>query len=223
MSYRRQQAIIEDLNYFNDPRVRAARRHTLYTVEDAGPNQARVTMTDNLVEAFVEGYDYEEPHPCAMCPNEQRWAVGWLLLNGEPRTWGSHKFDDRGERCRGVGCHRDAEWEDRFEKAARAALPPTTFMVSTRFKVCPTCRGSGKVVDPSIDCCGITREDFDEDPDFRASYMRGDYDQVCPECRGDRVVPGFQLPEPWASMVEEYRRQEEADWAERAAEIRMGC
>ena len=59
----------------------------------------------------------------------------------------------------------------------------------TKFEVCETCRGSGAVVNPSIDAGGLTPEDFDEDPDFHESYMQGDYDICCPECGGEKVVP----------------------------------
>ena len=54
--------------------------------------------------------------------------------------------------------------------------------------VCPRCSGEGKIVNPAIDGNGLSREDFDEDPDFREDYMSGLYDVVCPECNGRNVV-----------------------------------
>lgn len=57
-----------------------------------------------------------------------------------------------------------------------------------RFKVCSRCEGAGSHVNPAIDGNGLTREDFDEDPDFAESYFRGDYDVRCSECKGARVV-----------------------------------
>ena len=54
--------------------------------------------------------------------------------------------------------------------------------------VCPTCGGEGKHVNPSIDAHGLSREDFDEDPDFARDYMSGVYDVPCYECRGNNVV-----------------------------------
>lgn len=57
-----------------------------------------------------------------------------------------------------------------------------------KFEVCPTCRGKGSHVNPAIDGHGLTSEDFDEDPDFREAYVRGDYDVRCRECHGQRVV-----------------------------------
>ena len=55
--------------------------------------------------------------------------------------------------------------------------------------VCPTCRGKGTHVNPSIDGNGITSEQFDEDPDFREDYFAGKYDITCRECEGKRVIP----------------------------------
>ena len=57
-----------------------------------------------------------------------------------------------------------------------------------KFEACPRCRGRGTHVNPSIDGNGLTRDDFDQDPDFEESYFRGDYDVACYECRGARVV-----------------------------------
>jgi len=55
--------------------------------------------------------------------------------------------------------------------------------------VCDRCRGKGSHCNPAIDGNGLTREDFDEDPDFEESYFRGDYDVACYDCKGLRVVP----------------------------------
>jgi hypothetical protein len=54
--------------------------------------------------------------------------------------------------------------------------------------VCPVCNGEGKTVNPNIDAHGLTREDFDEDPDFAEDYMAGVYDITCAACNGMRVV-----------------------------------
>lgn len=50
--------------------------------------------------------------------------------------------------------------------------------------ICFTCRGDGHVVNPSIDGCGLSAEDFHEDPDFAEDYMSGAYDIVCRTCGG---------------------------------------
>lgn len=57
-----------------------------------------------------------------------------------------------------------------------------------RFVVCDRCEGKG-VHDNEAFSNGISSEDFNEDPDFRAQYMRGDYDVPCSVCNGERVVP----------------------------------
>lgn len=63
------------------------------------------------------------------------------------------------------------------------------------YSVCPRCEGTGTHVNPAIDGNGLTREDFDEDPDFRDDYMSGVYDVACYECGGKRVVahPDYDL------------------------------
>lgn len=100
-------------------------------------------------------------------------------------------------------------------------------LIPARYEVCETCSGKGKHVNPSIDAGhGITQEEFDEDPDFRESYVRGDYDVQCVECKGQRVVPVMDetraTPEVQAAV--ERWMQDQADYAaECAAERRMGA
>ncbi len=62
-------------------------------------------------------------------------------------------------------------------------------IVKVCYEVCPTCHGKGKHVNPSIDCNGLSSEDFYEDPDFRDEYFGGMYDVTCFECHGKNVVP----------------------------------
>ena len=96
------------------------------------------------------------------------------------------------------------------------------------YKVCPTCSGKGKHVNPSIDADGLTAEDFDEDPDFRESYFSGVYDVTCYECGGLRVIPEIdesnlsEAQKGFLTRVQELEAQK-AQWArEEAAERRMG-
>jgi hypothetical protein len=94
------------------------------------------------------------------------------------------------------------------------------------YGVCPRCQGRGTHVNPAIDGNGLTREDFDEDPDFEESYFRGDYDVQCYECRGKRVVAVLDRKRCSKADAAAYDRQLD-DLAEvdaiHAAEIRMGC
>jgi hypothetical protein len=61
--------------------------------------------------------------------------------------------------------------------------------------VCPVCRGNGETVNPNIDCNGLTREDFDEDPDFAEDYRSGVYDITCAACHGARVLKKWRIEE----------------------------
>lgn len=69
-----------------------------------------------------------------------------------------------------------------------AGKEPESHPVKLRYEVCPVCDGSGKHVNPSIDCGGISQQEFEDDPDFAESYRRGDYDVQCTRCDGKRVV-----------------------------------
>lgn len=91
------------------------------------------------------------------------------------------------------------------------------------YEVCPCCQGRGSVVDPNIDCGGITPDEFADDPDFADSYFSGRYDITCPECRGIRVVRHPELPEELARWIVELESERDADYADRLSEIRFGC
>lgn len=53
--------------------------------------------------------------------------------------------------------------------------------------ICPRCSGNG-THDHPVFSNGLSQEDFDEDPDFKDAYMRGEYDVVCGECNGSGKV-----------------------------------
>lgn len=90
------------------------------------------------------------------------------------------------------------------------------------FKVCQTCEGKGSHVNPSVDGHGISREDFDEDPDFLEDYLSGVYDVPCVECKGRRVVPW--PAEKANQLIVERKIEEDCHyWAEVMAERRMGA
>jgi hypothetical protein len=61
--------------------------------------------------------------------------------------------------------------------------------------LCPVCNGEGTTVNPNIDAHGLTREDFNEDPDFAEDYMSGVYDITCAACSGKRVVKQERINE----------------------------
>jgi hypothetical protein len=61
--------------------------------------------------------------------------------------------------------------------------------VNYKYTVCPLCEGKGSHVNPSIDACGLTAEDFHNDPQFFEDYRSGVYDILCNLCSGLRVIP----------------------------------
>jgi hypothetical protein len=75
--------------------------------------------------------------------------------------------------------------EDRDEESYQR----TTIEIPFAWAVCGICQGRGRHVNPAIDAGGLSREDFDEDPDFAEGYFSGRYDVTCSECNGRRVVP----------------------------------
>lgn len=79
------------------------------------------------------------------------------------------------------------------------------------FEVCTRCQGTGSHVNPAIDGNGLTREDFDNDPDFRDDYFAGVYDVVCEECGGRRVVPVIDRAALTAAQKEILREIETSD------------
>ena len=100
------------------------------------------------------------------------------------------------------------------------------FHIPAEYEVCGTCNGKGYHVNPSIDSHGLSREDFDNDPDFAEDYFAGRYDVPCNECDGKRVSPVVE----WSRLKPEDKKYVE-EWIdefyeyERTCEYerRMGC
>lgn len=96
--------------------------------------------------------------------------------------------------------------------------------VPIHFIVCPGCDGHGKYVNPSIDAHGLTREDFDEDPDFEEGYWRGDYDVRCSLCEGERVIPSpDNVEDEIVKEICERIDYRQSSRAEMLAEMRYGA
>ena len=91
---------------------------------------------------------------------------------------------------------RNHKWWHQFDEARMQAIilaedgegDEVEVRIPVVYEVCGTCDGKGTHVNPSIDSHGLSREDFDEDPDFRENYFSGMYDVQCNECRGKRVA-----------------------------------
>ncbi len=117
--------------------------------------------------------------------------------------------------------------EKEVDKAAllkeKGLMPDGRLQVPMEYEVCGLCRGSGKIVDPNIDCGGITQEEFDDDPDFEEEYFSGRYDITCTRCRGLRVesIPIFPK---WLEKMVNDRDQAQMDHIrEECQERAMGC
>ena len=101
--------------------------------------------------------------------------------------------------------------------------------IRVKLEVCITCRGRGVIVNPSIDGNGLSREDFEQDPDFMEEYMSGVYDIQCPECHGRNVSPEVPYDPKWENMSPQQRffwnwvKEEAQHAAEVAGEQRRGA
>ena len=98
-----------------------------------------------------------------------------------------------------------------------------------KWEVCPLCNGKGSHVNPSIDCNGLTAEDFYEDPDLAEDYFSGMYDQQCNQCHGRTTVPVIdedrcnKEQKEWLAMLRENQKAD-AEYQQICAwERRMGC
>jgi hypothetical protein len=134
------------------------------------------------------------------------------------------------EHCAKIGTETDEQREERHEaeSESRALIAsPSEIEIPFVWAVCDLCRGKGSHVNPSIDCNGLTGEDFDEDPDFAESYMRGDYDVQCGQCNGRRVVPELNPTTADQKAALDVLDEQEADDAayerECRAERAAGC
>lgn len=98
--------------------------------------------------------------------------------------------------CRDV----NHKWWSEFDKRRMMVLPKWAdndedldavdekAWIPVKYELCETCQGKGTIVNPNIDRQGLSREDFDEDPDFAEDYFNGAFDMKCNECDGNRVA-----------------------------------
>jgi hypothetical protein len=115
--------------------------------------------------------------------------------------------------------------EEDYEVEKELKLP-------ARFELCDLCEGKGKVVNPSIDAGGLSRDDFDEDPGFEEDYHSGRFDIHCPQCQGKRVIPAVDYErlsgeekkefDQYVHDQEEAARDAEADRRTMMAEMGYG-
>jgi len=98
--------------------------------------------------------------------------------------------------------------------------------IPAEYQVCDVCDGKGTHVNPGIDSHGLSREDFDADPDFAEDYFSGAYDVTCNNCNGRNVEPVVaweRLDPDTRKIVEEFIDDHYAYQRECEAERRYGC
>jgi hypothetical protein len=109
------------------------------------------------------------------------------------------------------------DWE-RFRVGVRCDEPEANadevWWLPAVAEVCETCDGRGEYVNPAIDAHGITREDFDADPDFEEAYFSRQYNEVCETCDGRRVelVVSPLVPDEQAERFYRIADGEYAEW-----------
>ena len=74
--------------------------------------------------------------------------------------------------------------------------------------VCPSCRGEGHTSAFNIGV--ITADDWNNDWDEEAQddYLAGNYDEICPTCRGNKVVKVVDRARIPAATLSEWDAQE---------------
>jgi hypothetical protein len=95
-----------------------------------------------------------------------------------------------------------------------------------KFEVCSICDGTGTHVNPSIDAHGLTREDFEEDPEFEEDYRSGRYDVPCYNCNGANVEPVLdesRCPPKWLAAYTAWERDLAESYAIERMEREMGA
>lgn len=104
--------------------------------------------------------------------------------------------------------------------------PPLPHILHLKWEVCGTCNGQGKHVNPSIDCHGISQEEFDDDPQFEEEYFSGTYDVECSECHGrttSLAIDESKTKREALKAAQDWWDEEDAYHRECEAERRMGA
>ena len=96
----------------------------------------------------------------------------------------------------------------------------------TKWEICGRCEGEGKHCNPSIDGNGLTREDFEEDPDFAENYFEGLYDVACYDCGGSgkkKVADESKMSDEEKKIWREQERERAIDAQVCRMEQMYGC
>lgn len=84
--------------------------------------------------------------------------------------------------------------------------------------VCPACDGDGTELRGSLKGMAFSSEEMNEDPEFRESYFRGDYDTHCSTCNGNKVVDEADIEKLPENLQADYWRNVEEDQRHEAEE-----
>jgi len=126
------------------------------------------------------------------------------------------------------------KWYDKFDQQ-NMTLSITTYNDDDEeedmefpaiWEVCGLCDGNGSHTNPSVDFNGITREDFDRDPQFEEEYFKGAYDVPCYRCAGRTTEPAVdteRLTEEQQKALNDHLEALNDDFATEEAERRAGC
>ena len=115
--------------------------------------------------------------------------------------------------------HESFEYKSEYDSEM---LGTTGIDVSSKKEVCHTCRGNGRHFRTDLDEQAMVdsfRDDCDDDG-FNA-YTNGAFDQVCGECKGERVVDeiDWDTVPSWAKdCIEEWDADKRFDEQVRLAE-----
>lgn len=247
---------LEALNFFNDHRVASGRASQWFVSHNAAAKMVVLAIpTPDFFLLIEAGYDSSEfengftpMESSELRPTDRDcWNCKGLGFKCHSGEWYSGMSYGAGYRegpfkadcgyCSGGG--KEMSWceletprvAEGFED--RKHFPFQYLALPCIDVDCDTCDGKGTHVNPSIDCGGISSDDFDRDPGFREEYFNGTYDVTCYACKGAKTSPQIDIEnlspdnrksyDVWAKLqAEEAAEQAYAD-AERAAEMRMGC
>jgi len=187
---------IDDYNYYNDPRTFSYTKHWK-VIKKGSISTLRLDLECIFSEELLEGY-FEW---CKRPTQETTEKVKAEMTEGDFAIFLNMKNELFGDEA---GC-RDL------------------IKVKAEREICDLCNGWQKVVNPSIDCGGLTQDDFDEDPDFRDEYFSGAYDIQCPQCRGLGMIDVPHFPDWLAEVIIQREQEDEADARTRRFERAMGA
>lgn len=233
MTMSQRNAIIENINYHLDSRVIAASIRPAYQVVAEGRDRSIVQLSEDFVEYLLDDGRclIDNEHDDAARKELHQLMLGPLggqVVRATCVRPGDYELAADGEVQVIIWAREDDLASGDFLRAWGSsvhALCERPLEVLTHYEVCPTCSGSGTVVNPSIDAGGITRETFDDDPQFERDYFGGRFDVKCPSCTGKRVVAAVQFRGELAllgELIAEWDQAQVEDAHERARERAYG-